>query len=41
MIRRRKQYKYIIDITSIEHWFEIIRTISKPFTFKTAHKNVS
>ena len=35
MIRRRKQYKYVIDITSIEHKFEIIRTISKSFTFKT------
>ena len=25
----------------IEHKFEIISTISKPFTFKTAHENVS
>ena len=32
--------KYVIDITSIEYRFEIIRTISKPFTFKTTHKNV-
>ena len=34
MIRRRKQYKYIINITSIEDRFEVIRTIAKPFTFK-------
>ena len=41
MNRGRKQCKYVIDITSVEYRFEIIRTISKPFTFKTTHKNVS
>ena len=35
IISRRKQLKYVINITSIEHKFEIIRTISKPSTFKT------
>ena len=41
MIRRKKQYKYVIDITSIENRLEIITTISKPPNFKTAHENVS
>ena len=38
---RRQHCKYFINITSIEQRFQIIRTVSKTFTFKTTHKNAS
>ena len=35
------KYSLNLSVMSIKHRLEIIRTIAKPFTFKTAHKNVS
>ena len=41
IIRRTKQCKCVINITSIDHRFEVITTISKPIISKTTHQNVA
>ena len=41
MIDRRKQYKYVINMPSIEDKFQIKSAIFEPVIFKTAHKNVT
>ena len=38
MIDRRKQYKYVINMPSIEDKFQIKSAIFEPVIFKTAHK---
>ena len=41
LIEKGKQYKYIINIPSIEDRLQTMRAIFEPFIFKTAHKNIS
>ena len=36
-----KQYKYIINILSIEDRLQTMRAVFKPYIFKTKHKNIS
>ena len=40
LIKRGKQYKYVINIPFVEDRLQAVRTIFEPFIFKTAHRNV-
>ena len=41
LIKRGKQYKYIINVPSIEDRLQTMRAIFESFIFKTAHNNIS
>ena len=41
LTERGKQYKYIINIPSVEDRLQTMRAIFEPFIFKTAHKKLA